>query len=165
MQQNIGKGRCSFQAPNSMIFKWSTLFFSEIILTFSSLSLLAPLSHFWKIATWQRSLENPEQENSCVRSCSSLSRVQLFATPWTVTHQVPLSMECFRQEYWRGLPFPPPADLNWASTMFSLLFCMLTFQVFFFFFNFSANPQVDSPTVYIKNWGSDNKIICLKHQI
>ena len=33
----------------------------------------------------------------------SLSRVQLFATPWTVAYQVPLSMRFSRQEYWRGL--------------------------------------------------------------
>ena len=32
-------------------------------------------------------------------------------TPWTVTHQVPLSMGLPRQEYWSGLPFPPPGDL------------------------------------------------------
>ena len=32
-------------------------------------------------------------------------------TPWTVTNQVPLSMEIFRQEYWSGLPFPSPGDL------------------------------------------------------
>ena len=32
--------------------------------------------------------------------CYSLSCVQLFATPWTVTQQSPLSMEFSRQEYW-----------------------------------------------------------------
>ena len=40
-----------------------------------------------------------------------LSRVQLFATAWTVAHQAPLSMKFFRQEYWSGLPFPSPGDL------------------------------------------------------
>ena len=40
-----------------------------------------------------------------------LSRVQLFATLWTVAHQAPLSMGFFRQEYWSGLPFPPLGDL------------------------------------------------------
>ena len=40
-----------------------------------------------------------------------LSRVQLFATPWTVAHQAPLSMGFCRQEYWSGLPFPSPGDL------------------------------------------------------
>ena len=41
----------------------------------------------------------------------SLSCVQLFAIPWTVAHQTPLSMEFSRQEYWSGLPFTPPGDL------------------------------------------------------
>ena len=41
----------------------------------------------------------------------SLSHVQLFATPWTVTHQAPPSMGFSRQEYWSGLPFPSPGDL------------------------------------------------------
>ena len=41
----------------------------------------------------------------------SLSRVRLFATPWTVACQAPLSMEFSRQEYWSGLPFPSPGDL------------------------------------------------------
>ena len=41
----------------------------------------------------------------------SLSRVRLFATPWTVAHQAPPSMEFSRQEYWSELPFPSPGDL------------------------------------------------------
>ena len=41
----------------------------------------------------------------------SLSRVQLFATPWTVGHQAPPSMGFPRQKYWSGLPFPSPEDL------------------------------------------------------
>ena len=40
-----------------------------------------------------------------------LSRVQLFATPWTVARQAPLSMEFARPEYWSGLPFPSPGNL------------------------------------------------------
>ena len=44
--------------------------------------------------------------------CAGLSySVQLFATPWTVAHQTPLSMGFSRQEYWSGLPYPPPGDL------------------------------------------------------
>ena len=39
------------------------------------------------------------------------SRVQLFVTLWTVACQAPLSMGFPRQEYWSGLPFPPPGDL------------------------------------------------------
>ena len=41
----------------------------------------------------------------------SLSCVQLFVTPWTIIHKAPLSMGFPRQEYWSGLPFPPPGDL------------------------------------------------------
>ena len=40
-----------------------------------------------------------------------LSCVWLFATPWSVTCQAPLSMGFSRQEYWSGLPFPPPGEL------------------------------------------------------
>ena len=38
----------------------------------------------------------------------SLSRVRLFATPWTVAYQVLPSTGFSRQEYWNGLPFPSP---------------------------------------------------------
>ena len=40
-----------------------------------------------------------------------LSRVRLFATPWTVAHQASPSMGFPRQEYWSGLPSPSPGDL------------------------------------------------------
>ena len=40
----------------------------------------------------------------------SLSRVWLFATPWTVAYQAPPSMGFSRQEYWSGLPLPSPTQ-------------------------------------------------------
>ena len=40
-----------------------------------------------------------------------LSHVELFATPWTIACQVPLSMEFSSQGYWSGLSFPSPGDL------------------------------------------------------
>ena len=40
-----------------------------------------------------------------------LSRVRLFATPWTVAYQALPSMGFSRQEYWSGVPFPSPEDL------------------------------------------------------
>ena len=43
--------------------------------------------------------------------CSFCACVQLFVTPWTVTHQVYLSMGFPRQERWRALPFLSPRDL------------------------------------------------------
>ena len=39
------------------------------------------------------------------------SHVLLFVTPWSLACQAPLSMEFSRQEYWSGLPCPPPRDL------------------------------------------------------
>ena len=35
----------------------------------------------------------------------ALNCVRHFVTPWTVVHQVPVSVEFSRQEYWNGLPF------------------------------------------------------------
>ena len=43
---------------------------------------------------------------------SHFSRVWLFAVPWTVAHQAPLSMGFSRQEYWSALPFPFPGNLS-----------------------------------------------------
>ena len=42
----------------------------------------------------------------------SLSRVPLFAIPWIVAHQVPLSMGFPKQECWSGLPIPSPGDFS-----------------------------------------------------
>ena len=49
----------------------------------------------------------------CLHACmlSHFGCVHLFVTPWTVAHQAPLSMGFSRQEYWSGLPCPPPGDL------------------------------------------------------
>ena len=46
------------------------------------------------------------QFSAVAQSCPTL-----FVTPWTAAHQAPLSMEFSRQEYWSGLPFPPPGVL------------------------------------------------------
>ena len=43
---------------------------------------------------------------------SLFGNLQLFATLWTVAHQASLSVGFSRQEYWSGLPFPPPGDLS-----------------------------------------------------
>ena len=58
-----------------------------------------------------RLLYLPSYPFMCCAVLSHFSRVWLFSTLWTVAHQTPLSMGFFRQEYWSGLPFPPPGDL------------------------------------------------------
>ena len=48
-----------------------------------------------------------------MRACllGHFSCVQLFAIPWTVAYQAPLSMGISRQECWSDFPHPPPGDL------------------------------------------------------
>ena len=53
--------------------------------------------------------------NPSVSKCYSLSRIRLFATPWTVAHQAPLSLRFSRQGCWSGLPFPSPGDLPYPG--------------------------------------------------
>ena len=59
-----------------------------------------PLPLFW-----------PPFYSSVFASAYVLSHVWLFATPWTVACQPPLSVGFSRQEYLSGLPFPSPGDL------------------------------------------------------
>ena len=60
-----------------------------------------------------------------------LSRVQLFATPWTVAPQAPLSMGFPRQEYWSGLPFPSPGGVpDLGLEPVSLMFLALAGKFF-----------------------------------
>ena len=53
------------------------------------------------------------------------------ATPWTVVHQAPLAMGFSRQEYWSGLPCPPPEDLpDLGMEPACLMFLVLTGRFF-----------------------------------
>ena len=91
---------------------------------------LLPLFRAFAVFLWglERNLRNPvgnkNMDHSPVKDkvrriatssssqseVKSLSRVRLFATPWTVAHQVPPSMGFSRQEYWSGVPFPSPGE-------------------------------------------------------
>ena len=62
----------------------------------------------------------------------SLSRVWLFATPWTAAHQAPLSMGFSRQENWSGVPLPSPTYVYSHTHTFCLIY--LAFQNFILFF-------------------------------
>ena len=52
-----------------------------------------------------------------------LSRVQLFANPWTVAYQAPPIIGFSRQKYWSGLPFPSPEDFPKPAMNLGLLHC------------------------------------------
>ena len=64
------------------------------------------------------------------------SCVRLFATPRTVTCQAPLSMGFSRQNYWSGLPYPPPEDLLTKGLNPHLLSLLHRQWVLFLFFCF-----------------------------
>ena len=73
---------------------------------------MCPYAHFADVETevhW--SYVNSQKSNSWVVVIWSLSHVWLFATPWTVAHQAPLSMGFSGQE-WSGLPFLLPKQLG-----------------------------------------------------
>ena len=54
---------------------------------------------------------NGTEGAECSCMLSRFSHVQLFVTVWTEALHAPLSMGFSRQEYWSGLPCPPPGDL------------------------------------------------------
>ena len=57
--------------------------------------------------------------------------VQFFVTLWALAFQVPLPMGFSRQQYWSGLPFPPPEDFSDPETELSFLICLLHWQIGF----------------------------------
>ena len=91
---------CSFKVPSGMIYCVCILW-NDCCSKVDNTSITSTATFF---------LYGNNFPDLCV-CVQSLSCVQLFATPWTIACQAPLSMGFFRQEYWSGLPFPPPGDL------------------------------------------------------
>ena len=75
----------------------------------------------------------------CFLSCFSC--VCLCATLWTIAYQSPLSMGFSRQEYWSGLPCPPPGDLPNPGSYPHLL-STLHWQVCYLPLAYHGKPQV-----------------------
>ena len=75
-----------------------------------------------------------------LRCAQSLSCVQVFATPWTVAYQAPLSMKFSRQEYQSGLPFPSPGDLPDPGIEPESLHCRQTL----YSLSYQGNPNKES---------------------
>ena len=75
------------------------------------LSFPLPLVLKWSSTTDDDNGNNSFNDGLCACLLSCFSCVSLFATPWTVTHKATLSRGFSRQEYWSGLPCPPPGDL------------------------------------------------------
>ena len=136
VRTNFGSGRWESSFNSLLLNIW----FSEHVLSFFSLTRVVFLSQFnhssgvqsrqsaahsrgsreqgcggcpfsLLLASLACPLPGPSLQPALLLHAQSLSRVQLFATPWTIPHQAPLSMGFPRQEYWSGLPFPSPGDL------------------------------------------------------
>ena len=97
---NWPKDRTTHRLPKS----------TDGLLSPSYFFFLWPSFSFWRSG---KSLKSP-----CYGLCDRgnkkkavLNYVRLFAAPWTVAHQAPVSMGFPRQEDWSGLPFPSPGDL------------------------------------------------------
>ena len=79
--------------------------------------------------TMSRCFQNLTQLFSTLYEASRCSGAQSCPTlwpPWAVTRQASVSMECSRQEYWSGLPFPPSGNLptqGWNPCLLCLLHC------------------------------------------
>ena len=84
----------------------SFIYFHIILLTSQSRNLLK----LFLASRVKRSLLPESPQLTWMHARSVIKFVRLFVTPWIVAHQVPLSMGFVRQEYWSGLPFPPPRD-------------------------------------------------------
>ena len=73
---------------------------------------------FTTARTWKQAKHPAAEErikvciyNGILHLLSHFSRVQLSANLWTIAHQAPPFMGFSRQEYWSGLPCPPPGHL------------------------------------------------------
>ena len=86
----------------------------------SEVNIVECLSRWLKFKP--RPLSHPEPffvfipvATSPLAALSDLDR-SIISDPWTVAHQVPLSMGFSKQAYWSGLPFPSPGDLSYPRT-------------------------------------------------
>ena len=104
----------------SLLSKGLSRVFSSITILQLSAFFTTQLSHLY-MTTWKtialtigafvsKVMSQPMKWSEVAQSCPTRP-VRLFATPWTVAYQAPLSMGFSRQEYWSGLPFPSPGDL------------------------------------------------------
>ena len=85
----------------------------------------------------------------CVMCVCVFSHVWLFVTPWTVTHQAPLFIDFFRQEYWSGLPCPLQGIFPTQGLNLHLL-CLLPGQADPFLYHCATwEPNINGKLVLI----------------
>ena len=138
--------RAKFTSPNTMVWMIDSFWSNECI--YARMNEWKNLWWQWRLLFWwqrnelgersQRDTteilfsEFPSQTVTAMRLNNTktecvLSRVRLFAIPWTVARQAPLFMGFSRQEHWSGWPFPPLGDLPDPGIEPHLL-CLLHWQ-------------------------------------
>ena len=88
----------------------------------------------------------------------SFSHVWPFVTPWTIACQVPLSMRLSWQEYWNGLPFPPPGHLPGPGTEYESLY-LLHWQVDSFPLHHLGSPYALLVSPYFKYMNEERALL------
>ena len=104
---------------------------TDSLLSFSVQIILSSLltSLFGELSSTYFLLPSPKKAIACM--LSQFSFIRLFATPWTVARQAPLSVGFSQQEYWRGLPRPLPGDLPQRGMEYASLMSPALAGVFF----------------------------------
>ena len=117
-QGGISLGHCNPTLPPNLS-EWLLRASRDVKLTFGNSLKIKILNAQYKTEVREYCIpcacKWKESSISSVLCAPSLSLVPLLATPWTVALQAPLSEGCSRQEYWSGLPFPPPGDLPYQK--------------------------------------------------
>ena len=90
-----------------------------------------------------------------VHALGHFDRVQLFVTSWIVAHQAPLTMGFSRQEYWSGLPCPPPENLPDPKIKPTSLMSPALAGVFF------TTKLLGKPLSWYKLWASLSRLILI----
>ena len=111
-----------------MYSKVTQLYIYIYIYSFSNSFPISVITEYWAEISV---LYNRSLLVVCV-CAQSLSCVWLFAIPWTIAHQAPLSTEFSRQEYWSGLPFPTPGIIFLTQGLNSHLLRLLALTSRFF---------------------------------
>ena len=104
----------------------------------SATNSLIPFAHFWTPLLWCTFFLSYNTYLFLVLQifllAFMLSLVQPFLIPRTIAHQTLLSIEFSGQEYWSGLPFPPPGDLpNPGSELMFPAYLLIIFNDYFIF--------------------------------
>ena len=88
------------------------------------------------------------------RKVKSLSRARLLVTPWTAAYQAPPPMGFSRQEYWSGVPLPPPTYTLDIDTFFLMYFPLwLSYILFNIIFHYGLSQDIEySSLCYIKGF-------------